>query len=84
MMAELFDEEYLRGQYNKSRDREMLEAGRAEGRAEGRTEGIAEGIVEGKISTLIGLVRDNLLTVAEAAKRAEMSVSEFEAKAKLS
>lgn len=80
MMAELFDEEYLRGQYNKSRDREMLEAGRAEGRAEGRTEGIAEG----KISTLIGLVRDNLLTVAEAAKRAEMSVSEFEAKAKLS
>lgn len=84
MMAELFDEEYLRGQYNKSRDREMLEEGRAEGRAEGRTEGIAEGMVEGKISTLIGLVRDGILTVVEAAKRAEMSVSEFEAKAKLS
>lgn len=71
MMSELFDEEYLQEQYNKSRDREML----AEGRAKGR--------VEGTVLILIGLVRDGILTVADAAKRANMSVSEFETRAEL-
>lgn len=47
-----------------------------------RCEGIAKGIIEGKISVLTGLVRNGILTVADAAQRADMSVSEFEAKAK--
>lgn len=67
MMSELFDEEYLREQYNKSRERELL----------------AEGEAKGTVSILIGLVQDGILTVADAAKRANMSVSDFEAKAKL-
>ena len=44
---------------------------REEGRAEGRAEGMAEGFA--------GLVRDNLLTLSEAAKRAGMSEDEFKA-----
>lgn len=65
--------------------------GIAEGKAEGKAEGIAQGIAEGKaigmiegiISTLASLVRDGVLTAVEAAKRAGMSVADFEAKAGL-
>lgn len=67
MMSELFDEEYLRGQYNKSRDKEML----------------AEGRVDGILSTLADLVKKGLLTLSQAAEQANMSVSEFETKAGL-
>ena len=61
MMAELFDEERLR--------EEDTEAAKEEARAEGRAEGI--------LSLLIGMVKDGILTAAEAAKRANMSVEEF-------
>ena len=44
--------------------------------AEGRAEGKAEGLLLG----MLGLVRDGILTISEAAKRAGMSVSEFEEK----
>ena len=47
-----------------------------EGRAEGRTEGKAEGFLH----ALIGLVKDNILTLADAAERANMTVEEFESK----
>ena len=70
MMSELFDEEYLRSQYNIAERRKNLAEGRAEGRAEGKAEGI--------LSTLAGLVQDGILTVAQAAERANVSVSEFE------
>ncbi len=53
--------------------------GHAEGHAEGRVEGLAEGRAEGAMDTLCALVRDGLLDVSEAAKRACMSVKEFEA-----
>ena len=66
MMSELYDEEYLRSQYNIAERRKNL----AEGRAEGKAEGI--------LSTLAGLVQDGILTVAQAAERANVSVSEFE------
>ena len=36
------------------------------------------GIEKGKISTLCDLVRDNLITIKEAAKRADMTIEEFE------
>ena len=51
---------------------EQREDGRAEGRAEGKEEGI--------LSTLVSLVKDGILSFVDAAKRAGMSVSEFEAK----
>ncbi len=38
MMAELFDEEYLRESYNKANRQSALELGRAEGEAKGRAE----------------------------------------------
>ena len=41
-----------------------------------RNEGKSEGILE----TLVGLVKDGLISLAEAAKRANMTVSEFEDK----
>ena len=52
--------------------------GRNEGIAEGMTKGIAEGITKGIIDTLAGLVKDGIISLAEAAKRANMTVSEFE------
>ncbi len=46
-------------------------------REEGRAEGKAEGKAEGIMSTLNMLVQDKILTLAEAAKRANMSVEAF-------
>lgn len=37
-----------------------------------------EGREEGMISMLVGLVKDNLLSIEEAAKRMNMTVEEFE------
>ena len=51
--------------------------------AETREESYEEGKSDGIIQTLISLVKDGILTLAEAAKRAGMSVSEFESKAGL-
>lgn len=44
---------------------------------EGRAEGRAEGIEEGKITTLVGLVADKILSVDEAAKRAGVAKKDF-------
>lgn len=52
---------------------EVMEKYIAEGRAEGR----AEGIAEGKLEQLIELVKDNLLSIANAAHKADMSEAEF-------
>ena len=48
MMSELFDEEYLRKQYDLSERKKSFAEGRAEGRAEGKAEGRAEGKAEGR------------------------------------
>jgi hypothetical protein len=44
---------------------------------EGRKEGRKEGIKEGKLQTLFDLVKDGILTVSEAAKRANMTETIF-------
>lgn len=44
----------------------------------GIKQGIEVGTKAGKLETLCGLVKDNLLSVEEAAKRAEMTVEEFQ------
>ena len=51
-----------------------------EGVAYGVTQGRSEGILEGKLQTLASLVKDNILTVTEAAKRANMTTDAFCAK----
>lgn len=43
--------------------------------------GEAKGRAEGKLDTLVELVKDGILTIADAAERANMTVTEFEAKA---
>lgn len=48
--------------------------------AEQREEGRAEGKIEGILTTLLELVKDNILTLSDAAKRANMTVEEFELK----
>ena len=66
------------------RDMEIREEGREEGRAEGREEGRVEGRVEGReegiFLTLSDLVKSGLLSVAEAAKRAKMSIPDFQSR----
>lgn len=43
----------------------------------GRAEGLVEGRAEGKLEQLIELVKDNLLSVANAAQKAEMPETDF-------
>ncbi len=59
---------------------EGYKEGRVEGRAEGREEGRAEGRAEGKLETLLGLVKDGILTLTDATKRVNMTEEEFTAK----
>ena len=47
-------------------------------RAEGMAEGLAEGKAEGILFALTGLVRDGILSVKDAAFRANMTESAFE------
>ena len=59
----------------------LLSEERAEGRAEGREEGHAEGQREGhragKTDTIVGLVREGILTIADAAVRLSLSEEEI-------
>ena len=48
-----------------------------------RSEGKEEGRVEGKLDTLVELVKKGLLTVAQVAEEAQLTVSEFKAKTNL-
>lgn len=57
-----------------------IEGIRNDAKLEGIEEGIKEGIKEGVLKTLISLVKDGILTITDAAKRADMTVSEFEKK----
>ena len=43
----------------------------------GRREGIREGKLEGAVTTLASLVKDGILSIEDAAKRANMSVEVF-------
>ena len=84
--------EALRGVYEALReevDRESMKAamregmekgmeeGIARGMEEGRAMGIEEGRAEGVLSSLVSLVKDGLISVSEAAKRADMSEESF-------
>lgn len=68
MLSELFDEKAHREQYDIALA------------AESETRGEARGEANGIIKTLVSLVKDGILTVSDAAKRADMTAAEFEAK----
>ena len=53
---------------------------RQESRNEGRREGRLEGRREGALEMLSGLVKDGILTLADAAKRAGLSPAEFQSR----
>jgi hypothetical protein len=44
---------------------------------EAKNEGKIEGKIEGKLETLFSLAKDGIITIAEAAKRADMSEAAF-------
>jgi predicted transposase/invertase (TIGR01784 family) len=71
IMEKIATEERMEGR------REGRKEGRREGRKEGRREGRREGRKEGTLETLCGLVKDGILTVSEAAKRADMTETVF-------
>lgn len=52
-----------------------------ESEAKGMAQGMAKGMEKGEIKTLADLVRDGILTIGDAAKRANLSVAEFAEKA---
>ena len=80
MLSELFDEEALREQYDAAMAAQSEARGRKIGEAIGEARGKAIGEANGIIKTLVGLVKDGILNVSDAAKRADMTVAEFEAK----
>jgi flagellar biosynthesis/type III secretory pathway protein FliH len=57
--------------------KEGRKAGHKAGRKAGLKEGRKAGLKEGQLGTLIDLVRDNLIPISEAAKRAEMTEANF-------
>ena len=69
MLMSLFNEETLRKEYDESLKKKSKEEGRAEGRV--------EGIEIGMLKTLIGLVKDGLLSLKDAAIRSNMTETEF-------
>ncbi len=79
MLSELFDEKYLRERY----DIALAEQNQAIGKAIGEERGKAIGEAKGIIKALVALVKKGILTVPQAAKEADMTVEEFEAKSGL-
>ena len=68
-------------EYGEQQKAEGLIEGRKEGIKEGRKEGLEEGIKEGKtagtLETLVSLVKEKSLDPVAAARKANMSESEF-------
>ena len=56
---------------------EALDRVEARGMEKGIAKGREEGIKEGTVQVLISLVKDGILSISDAAKRAGMSVAEF-------
>jgi flagellar biosynthesis/type III secretory pathway protein FliH len=56
---------------------EGLKEGHKEGLEEGHKEGLKEGLKRGKLEALFSLVRDGILTLSDAAKRADMTEALF-------
>ena len=67
-MKELYDI------FKEDIDQEVLEKSKSKWIKEGRKEGKKEGV----INTLIMLVKDGIISVEDAAKRANLSVSKFQ------
>ena len=59
---------------------EAIEGIRNDGFNQGISQGIDQGIEIGILKTLVGFVKDGIITLADAAKRANMSMEEFEKK----
>ena len=77
MLAAFFDEESQRDLHDRAKLQEGIEIGEKKGRAEGRAEGRVEGRAEGILSTLADLVKQGLLSLANAANQANMTEDEF-------
>ena len=60
-----------------------IEIGLEKGMKQGMEQGMAQGMAQGVLKALVELVKDGILTLTDAAARAGMSVSDFEAKAGL-
>ena len=58
---------------------DLINDSKAEGMAEGISKGRNEGRHEGYLDAIVGLVRDNLLSIKDAAARVGMTEDAFEA-----
>ncbi len=64
-------------------EKKVMENLKKESYEEGRAEGREEGRKEGRFDTLASLVKDGILSLSDAAKRADLSTDEFRLKAGL-
>ncbi len=58
-----------------------LEQGLEQGRAQGLEQGITQGVSQGRIMMLVDLVKDGVISLSDAAKKAGMTIADFEEKA---
>ena len=70
--------EEMRRDAMTERKEKGMEEGMEKGRREGMEEGMEKGRREGVFTTLAGLVKDGILTLTQAADRANMTAAEFE------
>ena len=76
-LYDIFKEDIDQEVLEKSKSK-WIKEGKKEGRREGIKEGRKEGIKEGVINTLLILVKDGIISVEDAAKRANLSVSKLQ------
>lgn len=57
--------------------KDEINQGFIDGEKKGKLEGKLEGRLEGRLETLISLVKDDILTLSEAAQRADMTEALF-------
>ena len=76
-MKKLRDDRAWRAYVQEQSREEGLAEGKAEGLAEGKAEGLAEGITTGEFIMLNRLVKNNTLTIENAAQMQGITVEEF-------
>ncbi|MBR0039174.1 MAG: hypothetical protein IJP71_04150, partial [Lachnospiraceae bacterium] len=83
VMDVLFNQDWVTKVYEESLYNEGKEEGIQEGIQQGMQKGIQQGMQKGMLNILVGMVKDKLLSVAEAAKRLGVSEREFSRLAKV-
>ena len=80
IMLALFDQEQVWNIEKEHIRQQALEQGVSQGLSQGLSQGVSQGISQGRLAMLIDLVRDGSLSLASAAKKANLDEEKFKAR----